>query len=226
MSVTDSLQGLTFRAEVIVYDRRMSSVTPIGRRDRKKSRTRQELVDAATKLFATRGFDETTTEDIAEAADVSQRTFFRHFPSKEAALYGDMDDLLVRFRAILDARPNGEPLLVSVRESILALADDYDDQRKLRLLQARLASSYPSVSAYSRAVVQYAWEAELAESPSPAGWASSCRSIPGPRSSPPPPWLRCATRSAGGPRVAAGAELPSLVAESLDALTELAEAVA
>jgi AcrR family transcriptional regulator len=142
----------------------MQTATPTGRRDRKKNRTRQDLVDAATKLFATRGFDETTTEDIAEAADVSQRTFFRHFPSKEAVLYGDMDDLLVRFREILDSRPSAEPLVSSVRESILALADDYDDQRKLRLLQARLASSYPSVSAYSRAVVQHAWEMELAES--------------------------------------------------------------
>ena len=203
----------------------MSSVTPIGRRDRKKSRTRQELVDAATKLFATRGFDETTTEDIAEAANVSQRTFFRHFPSKEAALYGDMDELLVRFRAILDARPHSEPLLVSVRESILALADDYDDQRKLRLLQARLASSYPSVSAYSRAVVQYAWEAELAESlarrmgvvvtvdPRPEIIAAAAMTA-----------LRHSIRrwaKSGG-----RAELPSLVAESLDALTELAQAVA
>ena len=203
----------------------MSSVTPIGRRDRKKSRTRQELVDAATNLFATRGFDETTTEDIAEAADVSQRTFFRHFPSKEAALYGDMDELLVRFRAILDARPHSETLLVSVRESILALADDYDDQRKLRLLQARLASSYPSVSAYSRAVVQYAWEAALAESlarrmgvvvtvdPRPEIIAAAAMTA-----------LRHSIRrwaKSGG-----RAELPSLVAESLDALTELAQAVA
>ncbi len=209
----------------VVYHPDMPSVTPIGRRDRKKSRTRQELVDAATKLFATRGFDETTTEDIAEAADVSQRTFFRHFPSKEAALYGDMDDLLARFRAMLDARPINEPLLVSVRESILALADDYDDQRKLRLLQARLASTYPSVSAYSRAVVQYAWEAELTESlarrmgvivtvdPRPEIIAAAAMAA-----------LRHSIRrwAKGGGR----AELPSIVAESLDALTELAEAVA
>ena len=203
----------------------MPSVTPIGRRDRKKSRTRQELVDAATKLFATRGFDETTTEDIAEAADVSQRTFFRHFPSKEAALYGDMDDLLARFRVILDARPNGEPLVVSVRESILGLADDYDDQRKLRLLQARLASSYPSVSAYSRAVVQYAWERELAE-------ALARRMGVTVMADPRPEIIAAAAMAAlrhsirrwakGGGRV----ELPSLAAEALDALTELADAVA
>jgi AcrR family transcriptional regulator len=203
----------------------METVTPPGRRDRKKNRTRQDLVAAATKLFATHGFDETTTEDIAEAADVSQRTFFRHFPSKEAVLYGDMDDLLMRFRDILDGRPNKEPLVVSIRESILALADDYDDQRKLRLLQARLASSYPAVSAYSRAVVQHAWETELADAlarrmgvsviadPRPEIMAAAAMAA-----------LRHSIRrwaKSGGRN-----ELPSLVAEALDALTQVADAVA
>src|SRR3954453_9627267 len=141
----------------------MSAVTPIGRRDRKKSRTRQELVDAATKLFATRGFDETTTEDIAEAADVSQRTFFRHFPSKEAVLYGDTEDLRCQMRLALDARPGDEPVLVAVREAILTLADEDESHKDLRLLQARLAASYPSVSAFSRAVVQLQWEREIIE---------------------------------------------------------------
>jgi TetR/AcrR family transcriptional regulator, regulator of mycofactocin system len=203
----------------------MQPVIPAGRRDRKKNRTRQDLVAAATKLFATRGFDETTTEDIAEAADVSQRTFFRHFPSKEAVLYGDMDDLLDRFRDILEARPANEPLVLSVRESILALADDYDDQRKLRLLQARLASSYPSVSAYSRAVVQHAWETELAES---LGRRMDVTVTTDPR----PEIIAAAAMAAlrhsirrwaksGGRR-----ELPVLVAEALDALTEVADAVA
>jgi TetR/AcrR family transcriptional regulator, regulator of mycofactocin system len=203
----------------------MAAVAPLGRRDRKKHRTRQDLVAAATKLFASRGFDETTTEDIAEAADVSQRTFFRHFPSKEAVLYGDMDDLLARFRAILDARPPGEPLVVSVRQSILALADDYDDQRQLRLLQARLASSYPAVSAYSRAVVQHAWETELAHSlarrmnvvamadPRPEIIAAAAMAA-----------LRHSIRrwAKSGGRL----ELPRLAAQALDALTDLADEVA
>jgi TetR/AcrR family transcriptional regulator, regulator of mycofactocin system len=141
----------------------MESVRPLGRRELKKNRTREDLVTAATRLFASRGFDETTTEDIAEAADVSQRTFFRHFPSKEAVLYGDMDDLRVRVRQALDARPAFEPALVAVREAILTLADDHEDHKQVRLLQAHLAASYPSVSAYSRAVVQATWEKEIIE---------------------------------------------------------------
>ena len=203
----------------------MSSVTPIGRRDRKKSRTRQDLVDAATKLFATRGFDETTTEDIAEAADVSQRTFFRHFSSKEAVLYGDMDELLARFRAILEARPVGEPLVSSVRASILALADDYDDQRKLRLLQAKLAATYPAVSAYSRAVVQHSWEKELTES-------LARRMDVDPELDPRPEIIASAAMAAlrhsirRWARARGRAELPLIVTEALDALTEVAAAAA
>lgn len=140
--------------------RRPAEAAP-SRRERKKLQTRADLMRHAFRLFEERGFDETTTEDIAEAADLSQRTFFRHFPSKEAVLYGDMDDLRHQVREAFDSRPLGEPVLISVREAILALADDYESKRDIRLLQARIAAGYPSVSAYSRAVVQVEWEREL-----------------------------------------------------------------
>ena len=56
-------------------------------RDENKSRTRRALREAALKLFATRGYEETTTEEIAERAGVSARTFFRYFPTKESVLW-------------------------------------------------------------------------------------------------------------------------------------------
>jgi AcrR family transcriptional regulator len=56
-------------------------------RDENKSRTRRALREAALKLFATKGYDETTTEEIAERAGVSARTFFRYFPTKESVLW-------------------------------------------------------------------------------------------------------------------------------------------
>lgn len=133
----------------------------VGRRSRKKQRTRNDLLAAGGDLFSSQGFDETTTMDIAERADVSQRTLFRHFPTKEALLYGDLDDARLDLRNALASRPNDEPILISLRESMLSLAADFEDHRERRLLQARLAASSPSVAAYSRAVVQASWEREI-----------------------------------------------------------------
>ena len=132
-----------------------------SRRSRKKSRTQRALAEAGAELFASRGFDETTTNDIAEAADVSQRTLFRHFASKEAVLYGDMDELIFALRDALDGRPADEPVLAVVHNAITSLAENFEQHRDRRLLQARLAASYPSVSAYSRATVQFGWEREI-----------------------------------------------------------------
>mgnify|MGYP001828256058 CR=1 FL=1 len=132
-----------------------------SRRSRKKSRTYAALVEAGAELFASRGFDETTTLDIAERADVSQRTLFRHFPSKEAVLYGDMDEVLFALRDALASRPVDEPVLTVVHEAVTSLAQNFEEHRERRLLQARLAAAYPSVSAYSRATVQLGWEREI-----------------------------------------------------------------
>ena len=133
----------------------------LGRRSRKKQRTRDELLAAGDYLFSTQGFDETTTADIAERADVSQRTLFRHFPTKEALLYGDMDDARLELRDALASRPEGEAVLTAVRNAMQSLAEDFERNRERRLMQARLATRYPSVSAHSRAVIQASWEREI-----------------------------------------------------------------
>ncbi len=116
---------------------------------------------AGAQLFEENGYDETTTQDIAELADVSQRTLFRHFETKEALLYGDMEELQVELRAALTERPPDEPILPLLRAVMLSLADNFERNLPRRLLQARLAATYPAVSSYSRAVVQTNWEREL-----------------------------------------------------------------
>ncbi|MFC8866220.1 TetR family transcriptional regulator [Streptomyces sp. NPDC057148] len=60
---------------------------PLGLRERKKQRTRDTLLRFALELFTARGYEATTVDDIAEAAEVSQRTFFRYFASKEEAAF-------------------------------------------------------------------------------------------------------------------------------------------
>lgn len=79
-----------------------------GRRDRKKTETRQALRTAAHRLFAEKGFSRTTIDDITEAADVSRRTFFRYYDSKDDLLRTDVSDLLPVMLAALRARPADE----------------------------------------------------------------------------------------------------------------------
>ncbi|MFH9015208.1 TetR family transcriptional regulator [Streptomyces sp. NPDC017943] len=88
-------------------------------RERKKQRTRDALLRAALELFATRGYEETTVDDIAAAADVSQRTFFRYFAGKEeTALFVPRlaEDVVVD---ALRARPPSEPPLEALRRAVL-----------------------------------------------------------------------------------------------------------
>ena len=79
-------------------------------RERKKLATRRSLRRAALDLVAERGFAHVTVEDIAEAADVSPRTFFNYFPSKEAALFGtDPERIAVLRERIVQQAPRASP---------------------------------------------------------------------------------------------------------------------
>jgi len=200
------------------------SSTPVdaGRRERKKQHTRDELIRHAKVLFAERGFAQTTTEQIAEAADVSQRTFFRHFASKEAVLYGDQAELRALVRTAFNSRPPSEPVLAAVTEAILAVADSFERNRELTLLQATLAANDVSVSTYSRAVVQTEWEHDLIE-------LVSGRMNVDPATHPVPEIVAGAAMSALRVAIrrwhtAGGVEsLPDLVRESLTAIASLAD---
>lgn len=120
-----------------------------GLRERKKAKTRRALVDAALDLFAKQGFERTTVEQIADACDVSPRTFFRYFATKEDVLFGDMPDKLRVFTAALEARPVDEPPLRSVRAAVLALITTYaDDERAQRKLRNDIVAATPSLRAH------------------------------------------------------------------------------
>jgi AcrR family transcriptional regulator len=99
-----------------------------GRRERKKHATSVALQEAALRLFRAQGFAATTVEEIAEAADVSTRTFFRHFHSKEAVLFSDDADRHERWVEVLEARPADEPILQTLREASREMAADYGDE--------------------------------------------------------------------------------------------------
>jgi AcrR family transcriptional regulator len=86
------------------------------------ARTRQALLDAALRLFADQGYDETTTEEIAEAARVSPRTFFRYFPTKESVLLLGEYDFTRSFTGQFLAQPGGTADLTAARDSCVLLA--------------------------------------------------------------------------------------------------------
>src|SRR5882672_7027917 len=91
-----------------------------GLRERKKQRTRETITRAAHELFATRGYHATTLPEIAEAADVSTRTIFAYFPSKEDILFSDFAVMKEALAQALAERPEGQEALETVREFILS----------------------------------------------------------------------------------------------------------
>lgn len=100
----------------------MSESAPIGLRARKKLVTRAALSQEALRLFAERGFEATTVQDIAAAADVSERTFFRYFTSKHDIVLADFISALPQLLDALRARPAEEAPLQAVLASLGTLA--------------------------------------------------------------------------------------------------------
>ncbi|WCD91414.1 Putative mycofactocin biosynthesis transcriptional regulator MftR (plasmid) [Streptomyces xanthophaeus] len=90
----------------------------LGLRERKKLRTRQVIRDAAQRLIHERGYENTTIELIAAAAEVSPSTVFRYFPTKEQIVLRD-EDYAISSVALLRARPIDEPPLVALREAVI-----------------------------------------------------------------------------------------------------------
>jgi len=93
-----------------------------GRRAQRKASTRAAITVAAQRLIGERGFDAVTVGDIAAAADVSHRTFYRYFPSKEAALLADFKDFLDDFVALVAARPADEHPVDSLLHTLDTIA--------------------------------------------------------------------------------------------------------
>jgi AcrR family transcriptional regulator len=120
------------------------------RRERKKLETRRALERAALRLFGEKGYDQTTVEDIAEAADVAVRTFFRYFSSKQDVLFGDVvTDKIGRLRIELANRPPTEDPLASVRAVMDLLDFNSPDEEEQILARMDLMRRQPScVSRY------------------------------------------------------------------------------
>ena len=126
-------------------------------RDRRKRRTAEAIVAAALELFAERGFERTTIEQIAAAADISRRTFFRYFADKEELFFAEDERLLEVVEATLDAAPAGEPVLELARRATRALAAHSVADPERRLARERLIAATPALQA-RRLAKNLRWE--------------------------------------------------------------------
>ncbi|MER6455241.1 helix-turn-helix domain-containing protein [Streptomyces sp900105245] len=92
---------------------------PIGRRERKKAATRQAIADAALRLFLEHGYDSVGVRDVAEAADVSTTTVFKHFTGKEALVFDREQSTDEGLVAAVRGRAAGESVLDALRRHVL-----------------------------------------------------------------------------------------------------------
>lgn len=123
----------------------------MGRRDRKKAQTRKALGDSALRLFLERGFDQVTVTEIADAADVSVTTLFKHFPGGKPALVFDLDTEreAALVGAVRERRP-GQSVLDALREHLLA-SPTVDPARQAEFRRfTELVHSAPALEEYGR----------------------------------------------------------------------------
>ncbi|MGP4100466.1 TetR/AcrR family transcriptional regulator [Nonomuraea sp. KM90] len=118
-----------------------------GRRERKKQRTREALIAEALRLFERQGYDGTTVAEIAAAADVSTRTFFLHFPTKEDVLLANTEVRMdLGLAAVAGRRPGERPAAVLARaiEEMIARTWEADLAGGPARLRADVLASSPA----------------------------------------------------------------------------------
>lgn len=120
-----------------------------GRVGRRRSTTRDHITHVALELFATRGFDDVSVDDVAHAAGISRRTLFRYFSSKNAIPWADFDASLTELRDLLNAVPHDVPMDAALRSALLEFNsfDESETPRHRRRMQVILQTD--ALQAYS-----------------------------------------------------------------------------
>jgi len=133
---------------------------PQHRVGRRRSTTRDHLSNVAIDLFAARGFDEVSVDDVAEAAGIARRTLFRYYPSKNALPWGDFDAHLDHMRDLLSGLDPDVGIRDALRAALLAFntfdeAETARHRRRMRVILQTAALQAYSMTMYAgwRAVV-------------------------------------------------------------------------
>ncbi len=130
---------------------RIGGVTTSTLRARKRDRTRQAIAEAALRLFGEGGFDAVTLAQVAEAADVGQRTLFRYFSDKEELLFDSDEQVQARLFAALAARPDHEPPAAAVQEAVISLVPLWQDFREQGRQRRAVIAASAALQARERA---------------------------------------------------------------------------
>lgn len=153
MSVLTNSRGLGYH--------RSTMTAPTNRHELRRRSTHEALRQAALKSFARKGFANVTVTELAREAGVTERTFFRHFPTKEAVLFQDYETQLEWLAEALAQRPPSESLFDAVLASVAAFPHDLEVVRQAATARTELISA-ERIEGHLR-VVQSSFAAVLTE---------------------------------------------------------------
>ena len=137
---------------------RAGSGPRVGRR---RSTTQDHITDVALDLFAARGFDEVSVDDVAQAAGIARRTLFRYYASKNAIPWGDFDAYLDHMRDLLDDMDPDVPISEALRSALLAFNEFGAQEMTRHRRRMRVILETAALQAYS--MTMYAgWRAVVA----------------------------------------------------------------
>ncbi|MFW0795532.1 mycofactocin system transcriptional regulator [Gordonia sp. CPCC 205515] len=139
--------------------RQRGRATQAGRRP---LTSRAQISNVAIDLFTSRGFDETSVDDVADAVGIARRTLFRYYPSKNAIAWGDFDEHLDDMRTLLADIPTELPMSEALRRALISFnevpSDEVDGHRR----RMALLLGVPALQAHS--MLMYAdWRHVIAE---------------------------------------------------------------
>lgn len=135
---------------------------PSGRVGRRPSTTRGQISDLAIELFTENGFDSTSVDDIAEAAGIARRTFFRYFPSKNAVPWGDFDEQLAALRTLMAELPTNISLAEGIRSALLQFNTFPEDEKPVHRQRMELILRNSALQGYSTLMYE-GWREVIAE---------------------------------------------------------------
>lgn len=141
---------------------RAGDLGTLRRAGRRPVTSRSEIEHIALEMFSEQGFEHTTVDDIAHAAGIGRRTFFRYYASKNDVAWGAFDDQLVSMRTVLAAQPADLPVLEGIRRAVLEFNHVEPEEQPWHRRRLRLILQTPALQAHS--TLRYAaWRQVVAD---------------------------------------------------------------